>query len=554
MEASSSTATPLTPLQEECVSLLKAKQYASCEIVAHMDLATAVNQASTAVPLELLGDCAQATQQYRRAVAYYRRAALVNNQDAKLRWKEAQCLQSLGNVIEAASILERCSERTLGMSMTLGHLYVATGRNVDAIQAFLEALRTNAHALEAVEWLAKLGAERDDILDAVEQGMPSLHLLPIVKIVSAHYLMHRNQNTQALDAFSTLERHFPDNVCLLRKIATLQLQSNDDASAEKTFMRVRHLDENNVETMDQYAQLFQRRGAVDELNRLAMEMLEINDKRPEAWVILALYHETRSDHEKALAFADKAISMDQRHALAHRVKGNVLLAQDAPEKAAASFFHANEICRDVASYEGLVECYLARHQYKEAICMAREAIEVAPRDPRAVTLVGLALSQARPSEGRERAKRAFRKALTLDAGALRPLLALVDIYMQEKDYTTCIHLLQKGMEGMTESHAIHTNQDMLQTKLGEVYTLNENYIEAISCFHTAIALNPDNTSAQQGLDQLEKVMKGIDNDEEISALDNSGDGMDSISSPDYNYGRVRRSSQQATQRGGGGRY
>ena len=80
----------------------------------------------------------------------------------------------------------------------------------------------------------------------------------------------------------------------------LLLQSNDDASAEKTFMRVRHLDENNVETMDQYAQLFQRRGAVDELNRLAMEMLEINDKRPEAWVILALYHETRSDHEKAL--------------------------------------------------------------------------------------------------------------------------------------------------------------------------------------------------------------------------------------------------------------
>ena len=247
---------------------------------------------------------------------------------------------------------------------------------------------------------------------------------------------------------------------------------------------------------------------------------------------------------------DKAISLEQRHAFAHRVKGNILLAQDVPEKAAASFFHANEISRDVASYEGLVECYLARHQYKEAICMAREAIEVAPRDPRAVTLVGLALSQARPAEGRERAKRAFSKALTLDAGALRPLLSLVDIHMQEKDYQACINLLQKGMEGKTDFHATHSNQDTLYTKLGEVYTLNESYMEAMTCFHTAISLNPDNINAQQGLEQLEIVMKGVDHDdEEVCALENSGDGMDSISSPDYNYGRARRSAQQSAERG-----
>lgn len=287
-----------------------------------MDLSRAVNEASTAVPLELLGDCAQATQQYRRAVSYYRRASMVNHQDYMLRWKEAQCLQSLGSFIEAASILERCPVRNLGMSMTLGHLYVATGRNADAIQAFLEALRTNAHALEAVEWLAVLGAERDDVLNAVEEGVLTI---PIVKIVSAHFLMRRNQTSQALEAFRTLERHFPDNVYILLKIASLQLQSNDDAAAEKTFQRVRHLDENNVDAMDEYAQLFQRRGASEELNvrssylsahfqgdfthtcflqRLAMDMLQIDDKRPEAWVILALYHEARSDHEKSLGTID----------------------------------------------------------------------------------------------------------------------------------------------------------------------------------------------------------------------------------------------------------
>ena len=66
------------------------------------------------------------------------------------------------------------------------------------------------------------------------------------------------------------------------------------------FDAAEQLDENNVECMDQYAQLFQRRNALGDLNRLAAELLEIDDKRPEAWVCLALYHESRSDHEKAL--------------------------------------------------------------------------------------------------------------------------------------------------------------------------------------------------------------------------------------------------------------
>jgi anaphase-promoting complex subunit 7 len=111
--------------------------------------------------------------------------------------------------------------------------------------------------------------------------------------------------------------------------------------------------------------------------------------------------------------------------------------------------------------------------------------------------VGLALAQgqmgADSGEAMEKAKRALRKALTLDPSALRPLMALVSIHVHEKDYNTCIDLLRQGIEGMTESQNSLHGQDQLQSRLGEIYMLSENYKDAIVAFHQAIASNPMNT-------------------------------------------------------------
>lgn len=154
--------------------------------------------------------------------------------------------------------------------------------------------------------------------------------------------------------------------------------------------------------------------------------------------------------------------------------------------------------------------------------------------------MGLALSQAPASqqsntEGIDRAKRALKRAMALDPGAPRPLFALVDLYSSEGNFDACVRLLRDAFEGggggagggdaldssappSASGHTVTWNKehgDVIQAKLAEIYTLNEQYAEALECYHVAISMNPQNGMAIQGLERLEKIMRGIDPDDEM---------------------------------------
>ena len=402
-------------------------------------------------------------------------------------------------------------------------------------------------------------------------------LLPLREYAQAHSTLQRNQLVTSLEHFKNLSTKYPYHPYLVLEMANIQQELGHILSSEQNYKRVRSMDIHWMDGMDKYAHLlFQLRmsrknafmlqqggylhyqyscyynrdknensndsvtaGIEDELGQLSADMLDIDStNRAEPWVCLSLYHLARDDHDKSIAFVDKAISINQQHQYAHYLRGSILLASHHPDQAVVSFFRANDLQRDIPSYEGLVESYLAADKFKEAICTAKEAISSAPRDARAITLVGLALSQAPASqqngEGIERAKRALKRAMALDPGAPRPLFALVDLHAQEGNYHECVKLLKDAIDGgkvdemtdstspTTASHTITWNRehgDVIQAKLAEIYTKNEKYSEALECYHIARSMNPKNGLAIQGQERLERIMKGQDPD-----MDEDGEG------------------------------
>lgn len=535
----------LSPLQKEYVNLLQQKQYKSCEILARFDLA---KNDDTPVPLRVLGDCQFAQQRYIQAKFFYQQAYVYD--EATFRFKEAQCLKELGNVVEAAAVLEQIplDKRTLATHMMLGNLHVATSRKDMATESFLEALKMNPYVIEAAEQLVELNVDKAKILGAMNDdptGEDTTELANLKDLISGLAAKQRYQSVTALQTFQKLEELYPNNVYLLTKMATLYLQLNDEINAEFCFERTRFLEDPMMDDMDQYAQLLARDEKVTALNELADALLMIDDKRPEAWTTLALYHELKENHDKALSFVDKALLLDQRHAFAHRLRGAILMAEGRPAHAAVSFFRANELKPDIVSYEGLVDAYLATGQFKEAIASAKEVFFFAPRDPRAITLVGLALHKGasnRQGAARqapiEKAKRTLRKALALDPGLLRAIFALVDICLESNDYDTCIEVLQQGLEGSTGwTHDGIFGQTLMLSRLGEIYTQCDRLKEAMDTYNQVLGLNPDMSSAKRALDRLEKMMRDPNDPGDVIIEDaHSNDSNNSGSyRPPYGY-------------------
>lgn len=284
VESSIDASRAATVLLKECHLLLQAKQYASCELLtghllssleADISGSTSSMLASFdnyATALELFGDCISqmSPPQFRRAVSYYSRAWKVwkhnggeNDQDddadddtitkriLTVQLKAFRSLMKLKSFKEAYEIMKGLLVhpghlpqrlRTFDLSMEFANVCLIIDLEKDARHWYLDALRLNPYALEAIELLAILGTEQGQVQLAVQAGLertkksqlqqltqegsehpPPIQLVPLQDIIMAQFQAASNHNPTALSKYRSLAQRFPNNIHLLSKIAVLEV-------------------------------------------------------------------------------------------------------------------------------------------------------------------------------------------------------------------------------------------------------------------------------------------------------------------------------------------
>lgn len=132
--------------------------------------------------------------------------------------------------------------------------------------------------------------------------------------------------------------------------------------------------------------------------------------------------------------------------------------------------------------------------YNDALYIARECLELQPRNSLALAMIGSVLSNS--SAGREKARIALNKAISIDPLCTTAILGLVRLDQLEQRVDSAISTLQRFVGSQTD-------RDFLLVKLALLYESVCNYPKALRCLQIALSLSPDLEIAKNALEQVE---------------------------------------------------
>ncbi|KAL1923693.1 uncharacterized protein VTP21DRAFT_8673 [Calcarisporiella thermophila] len=521
---SASPSSDLSTALERVNALYDAGLYASAKLMANM-LMTATHNSETMVNqylpefLVVYANCLYQEQEYRRAMYYYEKAIqhtrtrastkkrMIMGWDTEVRVKYAKCCISIKEFPQAVTILESIpdKQRTPQVYLLLANVNEELGERRRAVEYYKEVIRYQPHAIEAYIGLLKHKIPLKEIVSQIPE-CPEQEWMQ--KYIEAEYQRTNHGYNDALKGLKALELKHGNNVELLVLIADLHMQCINHTEASLTYQKVRTLDPYMLDGMDKYAQLLRIQGKTMRLNKLAEDLRVTNDKRPEPWLAMARYCELKQDTDKALLFAEKAISLNEKHVPSYITKGTLLITTHQFTEANFVYRKAYRLSQSFEVYQGLVDTLIGLRRTQEAYNLAQEIMEVMPTNPRALTLYGIVLSQN--AESRDKARKAFYDALKIDPRCLEAVMALVSVNVFEQMWEESIEVLSSQLD--------HHPAEMIYTRIGDICLLANDYSRAMQHYNMALSINSDYEQAKQGLNRAERFLNGNDDEEDEEGL------------------------------------
>lgn len=275
------------------------------------------------------------------------------------------------------------------------------------------------------------------------------------------------------------------------------------------------MDPLHLRHMDIYAYLLAREKKTVELQRLANQLMSATEAAPEPWLAMGYYSLDTKKAARAVYFAHRASSIDPTSVESLLLKGLTLLEVKKTQEAILHYQSAVRLApQRFEAYKGLIDCYLAAHRTRDALAWAGKALKTLGASVRTLTLYGSVVAKEPTTVSK--AKPYLEKAMKLDPSNLEPVYFLAEILGQEKQFDKGVEMLRGYLQNQSTSR--------LHQMFGDFLYQTGEQLDALDQFNKALALDPSNTRAREGIERVEKHGDmGVDNafDVEVEEMENS---------------------------------
>ncbi|OBT63504.1 hypothetical protein VE03_08101 [Pseudogymnoascus sp. 23342-1-I1] len=235
-----------------------------------------------------------------------------------------------------------------------------------------------------------------------------------------HTSLELYQSTPSLHSqLNQLLGIFPTSPFLLTCLALLAYHTKDFITAESHFSRLLALHPHRLDSLDHYSNILYVMALRPKLSFLA-HLCSATDKfRPETCVVIGNYYSLLSQHEKAVNYFRRALTLDRACLSAWTLMGHEYVELKNTHAAIESYRRAVDVNRrDYRAWYGLGQTYEVLEMHAYALWYYKRAAGLRPWDGKMWMAVGSCLQKmGRDAEGIKALKRALFADGYYDAGA-----------------------------------------------------------------------------------------------------------------------------------------
>ncbi|KAJ5398196.1 hypothetical protein N7509_006309 [Penicillium cosmopolitanum] len=261
------------------------------------------------------------------------------------------------------------------------------GRNEELAKKWLlRSVHQNPFHWGAWQELNDLLASTEDLKQIVDQ-LPQNIMTLIFHVYCSQELYQATEDTY--QALSELESIFPTSAFLKTQRALLYYHSKDFEEASAIFTDILATSPHRLDSLDHYSNILY---VMNERPRLAFvaQIATATDKfRPETCCVVGNYYSLKSEHEKAVMYFRRALTLDRNFLSAWTLMGHEYIEMKNTHTAIESYRRAVDVNRkDYRAWYGLGQAYEVLDMSFYALFYYQRAAALRPYDPKMWQAVG----------------------------------------------------------------------------------------------------------------------------------------------------------------------